>query len=190
MKPKVTLILLFALFLAPILVAVVLNSKWVDWDPAPERSHGELIDPVVPLPAFELTGADGRALTRDEFSERWILLQVEPGACDAACEERAYLMRQIRASQNRHIPDVALLLLTGAVPDPATVERVKALDPVFRVAGGPGAEALRAAIPGVEQGGFYIVDPDGNIMERFGLDADPTGVRKDLRRLLTWTVRE
>lgn len=190
MKAKLTLILLFGLFLAPIAVAVLLNSEWIDWEPAPDRSHGELIEPVVPLPDFELTGADGSPLVRGEFDERWILMQVEPGRCDSDCEQRAYLMRQIRAAQNRHVPDIALMLLTEATPDPATADRILALDPTFRIAGGPQSQALRAGIPSAEMGGFYIVDPDGNIMERFGLGADPTGVRKDLRRLLTWTVRE
>lgn len=190
MKAKLTLILLFALFLAPIAVAVLLNSEWIEWEPAPERSHGQLIDPVVPLPDFELTGADGAPLLRSQFDERWILMQVEPGGCDSECEQRAYLMRQIRASQNRHVPDIALMLLTEGTPDRVTADRILALDPAFRIAGGPGSEALRAVIPNADAGGFYIVDPDGNIMERFGLEADPTGVRKDLRRLLTWTVRE
>ena len=190
MNPRLTLILLFALFLTPILIAVLLNSRWVDWEPAPERSHGELIEPVVPLPEFELATADGRSVSREALRDRWILLQVEPGACDADCEQRAYLLRQIRAAQNRHVPDIDLLMLTGQAPDAALGQRIRELDPVFDVVGGPSAGVLRGVIPGADQGGFYIVDPDGNIMERFGLETDPTGIRKDLRRLLTWTVRE
>lgn len=190
MNPRLTLILLFALFLAPILVAVLLNSRWVDWEPEPERSHGELIEPVVPLPDFRIVSADGEPVSRDDLLERWTLLQVEPAACAEACQERAYLLRQVRAAQNRHVPDIDLLLVTGPAPDAGLGERIRALDPVFDVVGGPAAEPLRAVIPGADQGGFYIVDPDGNIMERFGLETDPTGIRKDLRRLLTWTVRE
>lgn len=190
MKAKLTLILLFALFLAPILIAVLLNSRWVDWEPAPERSHGELIEPVVPLPDFELQTPDGSSVSRAGLLERWVLVQVEPGACEADCLERAFLLRQIREAQNRHIPDIALLLLTEQAPDAELGARLRALDPVFDVIGGPDAAPLLAAIPDTTAGGFYIVDPEGNIMEYFGSDADPTGIRKDLRRLLTWTVRE
>ncbi|NKI36046.1 hypothetical protein HFP89_12820 [Wenzhouxiangella sp. XN79A] len=190
MNPRLTLVLLFALFLAPILVAVLLNSRWVEWEPAPERSHGELIEPVVPLPAFELATADGGSVAREDLLERWTLLQVEPGPCAVDCQERAYLLRQVRAAQNRHVPDIDLLLITGDAPDATLGARIRELDPVFDVVGGPDAAPLRAVIPGAETGGFYIVDPQGNIMERFGLETDPTGIRKDLRRLLTWTVRE
>lgn len=190
MKARLTLILLFALFLAPILIAVLLNSKWIDWEPAPERSHGTLVEPVVPLPDFELETADEQAISRDRLLGRWILVQAEPGACGEACQERAYLLRQVRAGQNRHVPDIGLLMVTEAAPDRTLAEQLRALDPVFDVIGGPDAEAIRAVLPEVDSGGFYIVDPDGNIMERFGLTADPTGIRKDLRRLLTWTVRE
>ncbi|MBY6205389.1 hypothetical protein [Halomonas denitrificans] len=190
MKARLTLILLFALFLAPIVVAVLLNSRWIDWEPAPERSHGELLDPVVALPAFELRTEGGDRLEAADLRDRWILVQVEPRGCDAACEERAYLMRQIRAGQNRHVPDIALLLVVAVAPEADVVERIRALDPTFRIVAGPGADELRQTFPGAADGGFYIVDPEGNIMERFGLGADPTGIRKDLRRLLTWTVRD
>lgn len=190
MNPRLTLILLFALFLAPIAVAVLLNSRWVDWQPAPDRSHGELIQPVVPLPDFQLSLADGETLTRTALADRWLLLQVEPGACDSDCEARAFTLRQIRASQNRHVPDIGLLLLAEEPIPTETAERIHVLEPGFGLAGGAGTEALRSVVPGAELGGFYIVDPDGNIIERFGLETDPTGIRKDLRRLLTWTVRE
>lgn len=190
MKARLTLILLFALFLAPIVVAVLLNSRWVDWEPAPERSHGELLDPVVALPAFDLVTEGGERLGAADLRDRWLLVQVEPGSCDAACEERAWLLRQIRAAQNRHVPDIGLLMVTAVAPEAAVVERIRALDPTFRILGGPAADGLRQTFPGAADGGFYIVDPEGNIMERFGLEADPTGIRKDLRRLLTWTVRD
>jgi cytochrome oxidase Cu insertion factor (SCO1/SenC/PrrC family) len=190
MKARLTLILLFALFLAPILVAVLLNSRWIDWEPAPDRSHGILIEPVVPLPAFEIATADGETVNREALLGRWILVQIEPGTCDEACRQRAYLLRQVRAGQNRHVPDIDLLMITGSPPDAGLSEQIRSLDPVFDVIGGPAVEPILASFPESEGGGFYIVDPDGNIMERFGSDTDPTGIRKDLRRLLTWTVRE
>jgi len=31
---------------------------------------------------------------------------------------------------------------------------------------------------------IYIVDPLGNVMMRYGKDADPTGIKKDMTRLL------
>ena len=49
MKSKMTLIALFAMFFTPMLVAVLLHSEWVDWRAAPEKAHGELVSPVVPL---------------------------------------------------------------------------------------------------------------------------------------------
>ncbi|MEM7053314.1 MAG: SCO family protein [Pseudomonadota bacterium] len=190
MKAKLTIIALFGLFLAPILIAVVLNSQWVDWRANPDRSHGELIEPVQPLGEFELADADGQNRRLSDFIGRWQLVHEIPGNCNEACQERVFMMRQIRTSQNRHIPDIGLVILADdTIPDEFR-QRIEALDSSFVVFHEAAGRELSARFPGNDEGFFYILDPSGNIIERFENSADPTGIRKDLRRLLTWTVRE
>jgi hypothetical protein len=36
-------------------------------------------------------------------------------------------------------------------------------------------------------GNSYLVDPLGNIMMFYGADSDPNDLKKDLKRLLTWS---
>ena len=190
MKAKLTIIVLFGLFLAPILIAVVLNSQWVDWRASPDRSHGELIEPVQPLGEFSLADASGQARTLSDLTDRWQLVHEIPAACDDACQQRVFLMRQIRAAQDRHIPDVGLMILSdGAISDELR-QQIEALDPSFIIFDGTSGRELSARFPGDNEGFFYILDPSGNIIERFENSADPTGIRKDLHRLLTWTVRQ
>ena len=38
-----------------------------------------------------------------------------------------------------------------------------------------------------DTGGIYLVDPIGNLMMRFPADPDPSGVIKDLQRLLKYS---
>ena len=33
----------------------------------------------------------------------------------------------------------------------------------------------------------YLIDPVGNIIMSYPADSDPTGIRKDLKRILTWS---
>ena len=190
MKAKLTLIALFGLFLAPILIAVVLNSQWVDWRASPDRSHGQLIEPVQPLGAFTLTDAGGQDRDLSDFIDRWQLVHEIPAACDEACQQRVYMMRQIRAAQDRHIPDVGLIVLADETITDELRLRIEALDPSFVIFDDAAGRELSARFPGNDEGFFYILDPAGNIIERFENSADPTGIRKDLHRLLTWTVRE
>jgi hypothetical protein len=37
------------------------------------------------------------------------------------------------------------------------------------------------------KGDIYLIDPLGNIMMYYAADADPNHIRKDLKRLLTWS---
>lgn len=190
MKSKLTLIALFGLFLAPVLIAVVLNSQWVDWRASPDRSHGELIEPVQPIGAFTLTATDGQTLSLDDLTGRWQLVHEITGDCNEDCRQRLFMMRQIRAAQDRHIPNVGLMLLADQPLSDELHGQVTALDPSFVIFDNAAGRELSARFPGNDEQFFYIVDPAGNIIERFETTADPTGIRKDLHRLLTWTLSE
>jgi hypothetical protein len=190
MNNRLVLIALFAVFFAPVLVAVLLHSEWVSWQAAPEKAHGELVDPVVPLGAFRLPDAGGNTRTRSDLTGRWQLVHARPDGCGADCVETLSLMHNIRLAQDRHRDEVGLVLLSRDVLDERTRARVQQLDPSLLAFDGEAGEALLQRFPRLAPGTFYIVDPEANIMERFGPDADLNGIRKDLDRLLTWTVRE
>jgi len=190
MKSKMTLIALFALFFTPMLVAVLLHSEWVDWRAAPEKAHGELVSPVVPLGPFELTDAGGDARSLDDLLGRWQLVYIAPPTCDSECMEIAGLMHNIRLAQDRRASQAGLVLLSTTELEDATHRQITRLDPAWLLFDGEAGDALIERLPSAAPGTFYIVDPEANIMERFAPGADLTGVRKDLDRLLTWTVRE
>jgi len=190
MKSKMTLIALFALFFTPILVAVLLHSEWVDWRAEPEKAHGELVAPVVPLREFDLRDAGGDARDLDDLLGQWQLAFIAPGRCGSDCLETAGLMHNIRLAQDRRASQVGLVLLSAVQLEDETRKRIIALDPSWLVFDGEAAASLIKRMPGPAPGTIYIVDPEANIMERFAPGADLNGVRKDLDRLLTWTVRE
>jgi len=189
-RNRLVLIALFGLFFAPMLAAVLLHSRWIAWQAPPEKAHGELIQPVEPLGPFQLDDAFGQPRTLDDLKGLWQLAHARRGACGDACLERLVLMHNIRLSQDRHRDEVGLLLVTDHDIDAAVLDELRALDPSWLVFAGRAGERLLDRFPGEPVGAFYIVDPEANIMERFGPHADLDGVRKDLDRLVTWTVRE
>lgn len=190
MKNKLVLLALFALFFTPMLVAVLLHSEWVDWRAAPEKAHGELVEPVIPLGEFEHADAGGTPRRLQDLLDRWHLVLVVRRPCRSDCLETAALMHNIRLAQDRHLDEVGLVMLSTRELAPETRRRINGLDPSWLLFDESAGRALADRLPEPVDGSLYIVDPKANIMERFGPDADLNGVRKDLDRLLTWTLRE
>lgn len=190
MKNKLILIALFALFFTPMLVAVLLHSEWVDWRAAPEKAHGELLAPVVPLGDFSVSDAGGTNRSLHDLLDRWQLVYVTDQECEEECLQTAMLMHNIRLAQDRRQDEVGLILVSGRELDPSQYRLIRDMDPTWQVFDGEAGRTLIDRMPNPDHGTFYIVDPEANIMERFDPGADLNGVRKDLDRLLTWTVRE
>jgi hypothetical protein len=189
-RSRLTLIALFALFFAPILTAVLLHSEWVDWQADPAKANGELIEPVEPIGSFRLEDPDGNLRTQSDLLDRWQLVYLSQSPCDDACRENLALMYNLRLAQDRHRDEIGLVLLTDRVLDQTTRKALQARGSSWTVFEDQAGAQLMARFPRAADGAFYIVDPEANIMERFRPGADLNGVRKDLDRLLTWTVRE
>lgn len=185
---KTTLFAVLALFLTPIVIAVLLNSQWLDWRPGSTRNHGELLEPAVRLPEFELATASGETVTRETLAGQWQLLHYRAAGCNEACKEALYWMRQIRLAQDRHQPEVGLMMVTPGEVDDRTLDEIHDLAEDYRVFAGDAGSALVPALPDSGlQAISYIVDPKGHIILRYPQDADFNGMRRDLSRLLTWT---
>jgi len=185
------LILVFVLFAAPVVVAILLNSQWIDWQPGGGRNHGELIQPVVPLPAFSTPDGPGSVIDNASLLDRWQLVQLRNSACDDECLRDLYWLRQVRRAQDRHQPDVGLLLISQVEVSAEVRAQITELADDFAIIDGEAAERLVESFPGHENApAHYILDPMANIILRYPGEADPNGIRKDLRRLLTWTQRD
>jgi hypothetical protein len=139
------------------------------WSPGQPANYGELIAPT-PVPVLT------------ELRGKWVLVMFDPAACDAACEQKLYYLRQVRRAQGKDMDRVERLwvLSDGGKP------RAEIL---------PGIEGTRfaafspEAFPGNAREHIYLVDPFGNVMLRFPRDPDPARMIKDLQRLLKYAPR-
>lgn len=188
---RATVAAVLALFLTPIIIAVLLNSQWLDWRPGSTKNHGELLEPAVRLPEFEVLSADGETVTRDSIEGQWQLVHYRAAGCDEACMDDLYWMRQVRMAQDRHVSEVALMLITPGELEPDTLQAIRELSDEYRVLAGDAGSDLVPALPDAGIDAIsYIVDPKGHIILRYPQDADFNGMRRDLSRLLTWTQTE
>jgi len=154
--------------------------------PPAVRTHvGELIEPQRPVGAFQALGADGAPLRLDSLRGRWVLLQVDRGACGQPCVEKLYAMRQQRTMTGKDRERIERVwLIVDAEPVAAQIGG--AYEGTLMLRADPAAAAALLPVGagrGVEDY-LYLIDPLGNLMMRFPRDADPNGMKRDLAKLL------
>jgi cytochrome oxidase Cu insertion factor (SCO1/SenC/PrrC family) len=178
------LLLLLALFFAPLLLAFLMYYG-SHWRPVGHTNHGTLIEPPRPLPRLSLPRADGARADPGVLVGRWSLVYVASGDCDAACRDTLYFMRQTFLGMGNLIPRLQqVFVASGNCCDRGYLERehpeLLTLD-----AGGDAAAPWLARIPPDGRAStLFIVDPRGNLMMRYDAHQDPKGLREDLKKLL------
>ena len=176
-RPLLWMLLIFAAPLA--------GAFWLyygsGWRPAGTTRHGELIEPVRPLPALPLQGAGTNAL-----AGKWTLLVVGMGesGCDAECRDTLVYARQTWLSLGRLNARVQRLLLAGMACCDAGYLRNEHPGLIVAPASTADAVAVLAAIPEPRVRYVFIIDPLGNLMMRYDVRQDPKGLREDLQKLL------
>ena len=145
-------------------------------------NYGTIVEPN-PLPAEELAEIGGHRFTFSALRGRWILVMPASTACEDACRQRLYLMRQIRTALGKDMGRVerVWLLTDAGEPDGALLAAHPGLHAVR-------ADASAAAALMKQQesaaSGFFLVDPMGNLMLRYPDRPDARRVLKDLEHLL------
>lgn len=175
-RSRLTIVAVFAAFLAPILVALFLNSRWTDWQPGELKAYGELLKPAVAVPAD--------APLRDH----WHLATVETGQCGRSCMERLTMLRQQHLASGRHQDRLRVMVITTPRAAPALRQQAASIYPELTVLTDHAGELLPLLSATGAQ--LFIVDPTGHIIIRYPDGADPTGIRKDLKQLLTWSKQD
>jgi len=188
---RVAIVAVFAAFLIPVVLATLMHSQWLDWQLGSGRNHGELIEPVIELENFQVTDAQNQSVSLATLRDRWQLIHIANENCGDRCLENLYWLRQVRLAQDRHQPDIGLIFVSGQEQSVEALQAIYELAPDFIVLHGDSANAFLTQLPESDrQGGFYIGDPLNNIILRYPMDADHNGIRRDLRRLVTWTQRD
>jgi cytochrome oxidase Cu insertion factor (SCO1/SenC/PrrC family) len=167
-SPRAKLALLGAVCAAPFILGTA--AYVFDWAPDRRANYGEL---VTPRP---LSGAP-----LDALRGKWVLISFDAATCDAYCERKLYLMRQVRAAQGK---DAGRVERVWALTDTARprAELLGAIEGTH-VVPLKGASALQG-FPGDATDHIYVIDPLGNLMMRFPREPDPSKMLKDVQRLL------
>lgn len=181
--------LLIAIFFVPLAIAFVMYYGF-DWRPAGTTNKGDLISPPRPVQTGTLLTPQDQPIEEEIFSDKWTLVYIGNGRCDARCREALTLMRQTRLALNDDAKRVRRVFL--AVADCCDLDYLRTEHEGLITARADEASdrELLATFPRyndvpVESAGrIYIVDPLGNLMMSYARDAPQKALLEDLKKLL------
>lgn len=187
---RLKVLALLGVFLAPVALAYLLFN--MGWRPDSTVNYGDLVVPARPIGDVRLQTLAGRPLKFSALRGNWTLVYFGPAECPSVCEKNLYKMQQVQLAQGREAHRVQrLFVVTGS--QALDVMRYKIKDyPGTRLATGP-SDVVRAwrrqftatrDESGAAPDRVFLVDPLGNLVLSYPADADASGMRKDLVRLL------
>lgn len=179
---RIKLLLLAALFLAPVVAAVTIFFYAPGWFSG-RVNYGTLVSPARAVPQLDLTDASGTAVPT-ALQGKWTLVYLAGDECDPACRDRLVLARQVRLAQNQHRGRVQYVYVApSAAARAAAQAQLAAAHPELRVYARNDDAAIRFFQP-AEPHALYLVDPLGHWLMVYTGVVEPKGLHRDLKKLL------
>jgi len=172
-------LLLLALMCAPVVISYTLY--FLEYRPE-SKHYGDLI-PIVKVIGAGTNQSDNTILRMKDLHGKWILVTIDSGYCDEACQEKLYFMRQVRLVQGKekHRIERLWVINDNVIPD---AELVKQYEGTLFV-NAKDSEILDFIETRESQTKhIYLIDPIGNLMMRFPENVDGTKMGHDIKRLL------
>jgi peroxiredoxin len=175
------LYLLIAVCLAPVLGSYFL---YFAAPPGGRTNYGDLIAQKA-LPALPARLQDGTPFDLRALRGKWVMLNVDPAACETGCQRRLWQMRQLRLAAGKDAERIErVFLATDAAPLETMLMREYDGTHFLRADRAELAAFMEPAAGARIEDHVYLVDPLGNLMLRWPADADPQRMKKDLLKLL------
>lgn len=187
-RNRVFLLFLIALFIIPLFLAWLLVGYW---QPGGTVNHGELLIPAQPVPHLQVQQADGRLLNKAYLQGHWTLTYVG-FVCAEPCRQALYKIRQVRLALGKDMSRAQTLFMMTEKPEPRLLNWLGREHSAL-TAGMADAQTLRFFTQAFPDGSaavgewIYLIDPLGNLLMRYNIDANPKGILDDLEHLLKYS---
>ena len=116
--------------------------------------------------------------------DKWSLIYIGDGACDAACRSALVFGRQTRLALNNEMSRVQRVFL--ATGNCCANDYFAKEQPGLVALDASAAQRLLAQFPADRGHSLYIVDPLGNLMMSYDARTNPRGLLEDLNKLRSW----
>jgi cytochrome oxidase Cu insertion factor (SCO1/SenC/PrrC family) len=175
-RSRLILLLVALMFLGSFGVAAALFFS--GWKPTQTRNIGEMLSPYPDLRDIPLIRADGQPWQWQADQRNWHILVDAPAGCGQPCSQMLNVLHRVWVSEGRHAERVKVLWF-GELP--ADAPQFSGLVPMRP------SPALQARLPDVARADalpVYLADPNGYLILRYAPGFNPSGLRKDLSRVV------
>ncbi len=193
---RLKLLAILALFLLPLLAAILMFSGHLPKPSGDTINQGKLIEPPV---ALDWATTESAVDTTQVVSllDSWVILLALPADCETNCLQKVAGLRQVHKASGREQQRLKLVLLSGLPVDIELHQQLLAVYDQFTVLTDPSGSLQQSLQTTMQRGGLsattvssYLVDPLGNIMMAYDMADSEARMSKDLKRLLTWSKQD
>ncbi|MGI9248227.1 MAG: hypothetical protein ACR2QI_04390 [Woeseiaceae bacterium] len=178
-KGRFQLVLIASVFFGPLILAAWLYFSGAGLQPAGRTNHGELLQPLT---SIRDTLPD--SAINEHLGGFWLLIYSNNGVCDPVCENALYILRQSRLMLGKDMERLARVFLHGDTP-PDTVFLADEHAGLITLRDSSFSVLLKNKKPAeLSAGGYFLVDPLGNLVMYFQPDIDPGDMVEDIEHLL------
>lgn len=176
---RTQLVLIAIVFFGPLVVAAWLYYQGEFFQPASRTNVGALLEPIVNL-KDEIPDSP----LHEHNASAWLLIYANTGECGEDCRNSLFTIRQLRLMLGKDMDRVGRVFLHGeSLPD--TVFLADEHTGLIALRDDATSDFLTNKKPGeLAAGGYYLVDPHGNLVMYFHPGLDPGDVLDDLKKLL------
>jgi len=190
LRNHTTLIIIITIFCVPFILSWWFLNYTDMVEKGSKSNHGDLIIPARPLPDLELVDPL-REERKGKLHGKWNFLYIVKNDCEQSCKNNLYRMRQLRLTAGKDDHRVQRVLLfaesnhyllkeifTGFAGQWVTATNDIDMDELlenFRLTEDDQPELMQR---------LYIIDPLGNLIMSYPHNAEPSGIIKDLKKLL------
>ncbi len=174
-KNKLALISIVLLFVAPVVLALLMNTGVINLDGMNRKNQGDLLNP--PVPVGEGTRLAGLTLK----PAHWTLLVYQRTHCAQRCPEWLESLQRIKLSMTHRAEKLDVRLLSDDAPAQTGMEEWQQMP--------AGSELQRVLLEQAsgrfaDGSGVFIVSPEGYLMMAYDETHTPAQMIKDLKVLL------
>ncbi len=178
-RSRLQLLFIALVFLGPLAVAAWLYYQGGSLAPAGRTNHGVLLEPIVNL-AAEAPDSP----IADHYAGAWVLVYSNTAGCNDSCRNALYKSRQARRMLGKEMNRVQRVFLHGESP-PDTVFLAEEHPGLITTEDGRLNGLLENKRPAdFPAGGYFLIDPLGNLVMYFRPDLDPADMVDDIKHLL------
>jgi len=184
LKGRLALVGIALMFFVPIFVSwyLVFFSDYKDG--IKTVNNGVLISPIINLSNLDMRSfSDDKTYSQDRT---WILAFLIKQECNKLCQKNLYQIRQIRLAIGKDQDKLERLVLSKASLDWDNYKKEY-----------PGQKYIDSSMinfdrivsafksnPELKADSIYLIDPYGNLMMQYKNGTEPTGIIKDIERLI------